>query len=97
MLDKNKKRKYPNNIMSTQKSKEINNGSGSNDNQEEPQEPQWVDLGPNKTSWVWKHFGVKTDGRAYCRYKVLRGGVEEKCNYSCMYNRLGCRNLYMPK
>jgi hypothetical protein len=86
MLDKNKKCKYPNNIMSTQKSKKINNGSGSNDNQEEPQEPQWVDLGPNKTSWVWKHFGVKTDRHAYCRYKVLRGGVEEECSYSCMYN-----------
>jgi hypothetical protein len=39
MLNKNKKCKYPNSIMSTQKSKKINNGSGSNDNQEEPQEP----------------------------------------------------------
>lgn len=87
MSDKNKKRKYSNNISLTQQSKKINNGSaGSNNNQEEPQEPQWVDLGPNKKSWVWKHFGIKTDGRAYCRYKVLRGGIEEECNYSCMYN-----------
>ncbi|CAG8744985.1 2910_t:CDS:1, partial [Dentiscutata heterogama] len=21
------------------------------------EEPQWIDLGYNKTSWVWKYFG----------------------------------------
>ncbi|CAI2194388.1 314_t:CDS:2, partial [Funneliformis geosporum] len=32
------------------------------------------------------HFGIKTDRRAYCRYKILKNGIEEECNYSCMYN-----------
>src|SRR6266542_949492 len=84
MLDKSRKRKYSNNITSNQHNKKINNRN--NNQQEEPEDPQWIDLGPNKTSWVWKHFGVKTDGRAYCRYNVLRNGVEEECNYSCVYN-----------
>ncbi|CAG8757414.1 22967_t:CDS:2, partial [Gigaspora rosea] len=28
-----------------------------------------IDIG-NKSSWVWKYCGVKTDGRAYCRYII---------------------------
>jgi hypothetical protein len=35
---------------------------------------------------VYKHFGIKTDRRIYCRYKILKNGIEEECNYSCMYN-----------
>jgi len=84
MPTKNNKRKRPNNTTSTQPTNNNNNNSSPDNNQQE--EPQWVDLGTNKKSWVWKHFGVKTDGRAYCRYKVLKNGVEEECNYSCMYN-----------
>ncbi|CAI2193993.1 15252_t:CDS:2, partial [Funneliformis geosporum] len=34
----------------------------------------------------WKHFGIKTDGHAYYRYKILKNGIEEEYNYSCMYN-----------
>ncbi len=84
MLNKNKKNKHSNNI-STRPTKKSNN-DGSSNQQEEPQELQWVNLGTNKTSWVWKHFGIKTDGRAYCRYKVLKNGTEEECNYNCVYN-----------
>lgn len=85
MSNEYRKRKYPDNITSTQHTKKSN--TGSSDIRNEQQEvPQWVELGPNKKSWVWKHFGVKTNGRAYCRYKVLRNGIEEECNYSCMYN-----------
>lgn len=50
------------------------------------EESQWVDLGKNKTSWIWKHFGVKTDGRAYCRYTLNKNGSEEECGWSCVYN-----------
>ncbi len=84
MLNKNKKNKRSNNI-STRPTKKSNN-DGSSNQQEETQELQWVDLGANKTSWIWRHFGIKTDGRAYCRYKVLKNGIEEECNYNCVYN-----------
>ena len=63
MLNKNKKNKRSNNI-STRPTKKSNNDSSSNQ-QEESQELQWVDLGANKTSWIWRHFGIKTDGCAY--------------------------------
>ncbi len=75
--------KRSNNISLTRPTKKNNNNNLDNDQQEVL---QWVELGSNKTSWVWKHFGVKTDGRAYCRYKILKNGVEEECNYSCIYN-----------
>ena len=45
-----------------------------------------VDLGNNKTSWVWKYFGVKTDGRAYCRYILNKNETEEECGWNCVYN-----------
>jgi hypothetical protein len=48
------------------------------------EEPQWVDLGNNKTSWVWKYF--KTDGRAYCRYISKKNEIEVECGWSCVYN-----------
>ena len=91
-MTKNRQNKRPNNIISTRLTKKSNNNGSSNNNNnqqeelQEPQEPQWVELGTNKTSWVWKHFGIKTDNRAYCRYKVIKNGVEEECNYSCVYN-----------
>jgi len=75
--------KRSNNISLTRPTKKNNNNNLDNDQQEVL---QWVELGSNKTSWVWKHFGVKTDGRAYCQYKILKNGVEEECNYSCIYN-----------
>ncbi|CAI2200587.1 9420_t:CDS:2, partial [Funneliformis geosporum] len=80
MLNKNKKNKRSNNI-STRPSKKNNNDSSSN-KQEESQELQWVDLEANKTSWVWKNFGIKTDEHAYCRYKVLKIGIEEEYSHS---------------
>ena len=55
----------------------------SNINNDILEESQWVDLRKNKTSWIWKHFGVKTDGRVYCRYK---NGSEEECGWNCVYN-----------
>ena len=75
--------KRSNNISLTRPTKKNNNNNLDNDQQEVL---QWVELGSNKTSWVWKHFGVKTDGRTYYRYKILKNGVEEECNYSCIYN-----------
>ena len=57
-----------------------------NNQQKESQEPQSSNPEHDKTSWVWKHFCVKTDGRAYCQYKVLRNDVEEPCGYNCVYN-----------
>jgi|SRR5688572_7393557 len=81
MPDQNKRQI---NFISTRPIKRNNNIDLSSDINE--QEPQWVELGNNKKSWVWEHFGIKTDGRAYCRYKVLRNGTEVECNYSCMHN-----------
>ena len=87
MLNKNKKNKRSNNIP-TRPAKKSNNNNLSLDNnqQEELQELQQVDLGANKTSWVWKYFGIKTDRHAYCQYKILKNGIKEECNYSCVYN-----------
>ncbi|CAG8830940.1 17410_t:CDS:1, partial [Gigaspora rosea] len=48
------------------------------------EEPQWIDLGKNKISWVWKYFGVKTDNRAYCRHKDK--DEDEECGWNCVYN-----------
>ncbi len=79
MPDKNGKFKRSNDIISNRPIKRNNNNNSSSDINQ--QEPQWVDLRLNKTSRVWKHFGVKTD-----RFKVLKNGVEEECNYSCVYN-----------
>ena len=50
MPNKNKKNKRSNNI-STRPTKKNNNDSSSNQ-QGEPQELQWVDLGANKTNWI---------------------------------------------
>jgi hypothetical protein len=55
----------------------------SNASDDNSSEHQWVNLGKNKTSWIWKYFGVKTDGRAYCKYK---NGSEKECDWSCVYN-----------
>ncbi|CAG8829294.1 25827_t:CDS:1, partial [Gigaspora rosea] len=49
-------KKRNNNTLSSQQNKKIRN-----DNDLLYEEPQWVDVGSNKTSWVWKYFGVKTD------------------------------------
>lgn len=51
-----------------------------------PEELQWVNLGNNKTSWVWKYFGVKTDGRAYCKYMLNENEIEVECGWNCVYN-----------
>ncbi|CAG8732807.1 16886_t:CDS:1, partial [Dentiscutata heterogama] len=43
-----------------------------------------IDIG-NKSSWVWKYCGVKTDGRAYCRY-IINENEETECGWNCVYN-----------
>lgn len=45
----------------------------------------WVDT-TNKTSWVWKHFKLATDGRTYCFYTVTTDNIEKTCDFSCTYN-----------
>ncbi|CAG8811177.1 2064_t:CDS:1, partial [Gigaspora rosea] len=49
------------------------------------EEPQWIDIRNNKTSWVWKHFGVKTNGCAYCKY-IMNQDEAIECGWSCVYN-----------
>ena len=68
--------------MSNKKRKVSSNRSNAS-NDIHFEEPQQVELGKNKTSWIWKHFRVKTNGRAYCRYK---NGSEEECGWNCVYN-----------
>ncbi|CAG8824482.1 270_t:CDS:2, partial [Gigaspora rosea] len=62
----------------SQKSKKIHN----NNNDLLLEERQWIDIGNNKTSRVWKHFGVKTDGCAYCRYIINQDEAIE-CGWNC--------------
>ncbi|RIA88556.1 hypothetical protein C1645_826197 [Glomus cerebriforme] len=45
----------------------------------------WVDIS-NKTSWVWKHFKLATDGRTYCFYTETIDDIEKICDFSCAYN-----------
>lgn len=45
----------------------------------------WVDIS-NKTSWVWKHFKLATDGRTYCFYTETTDNIEKTCDFSCSYN-----------
>ncbi|CAG8481413.1 16703_t:CDS:2 [Cetraspora pellucida] len=59
-------KKHPNYASPSQQNKKSHN----NDNDLLLEEPQWIDIGNNKTSFVWKYFGLKTDGRAYCRYII---------------------------
>jgi hypothetical protein len=57
------------------------------------QEPQWI---PNtgKTSFVWKFFQAKTDGRAYCRYIDNNSNDKGECNYSCIYKSQTSSMIY---
>ena len=81
-MPNNKKRKN-NTILSRPTKKSNNHTLLPTDT---PEEPQWVDLGNNKTSWVWKYFGIKTNGRAYCRYILNKNENEEECGWSCVHN-----------
>ncbi|CAG8508994.1 1632_t:CDS:2 [Dentiscutata heterogama] len=74
-------KKHPNYASPSQQSKKNRN----NDNDLLFEVPQWVDIGNNKTSFVWKHFGLKTDGRAYCRY-IVNQDEETECGWNCIYN-----------
>jgi len=55
---------------------------------------QWI---PNtgKTSFVWKFFQTKTDGRAYCR-KIDKEvtGHDNECGYNCAYKSQTSSMLY---
>ncbi|CAG8617367.1 17179_t:CDS:2 [Funneliformis caledonium] len=55
--------------------------------------PQWI---PNtgKTSFVWKFFQAKTDGRAYCRYIDNNSNDEGECNYCCIYKSQTSSMIY---
>jgi len=58
------------------------------------EEPQWI---PNtgKTSFVWKFFQAKTNGRAYCRYVADKSSNDsEECGYSCVYKTQTSSMLY---
>src|SRR5579859_1040460 len=81
MPDNLKKRKNNNTVLSQRTKKNSTLLSDSS-----PEEPQWVDIGNNKTSWIWKYFGVKTDGRAYCKYILNENEIEAECGWSCVYN-----------
>ena len=54
------------------------------------EEPQWISNN-GKTSFVWKFFQAKTNGRAYCRY---RDDNNEECGYSCVYKTQTSSMLY---
>ncbi|CAG8812584.1 30838_t:CDS:2, partial [Gigaspora margarita] len=45
---------------------------------------QWIDI-ENKSSWVWKYCGVKTDGHAYCRY-IINEDEKTECGWNYIYN-----------
>jgi len=45
----------------------------------------WVDIS-NKTSWVWKHFKLATNGKTYCFYVETINEIEKTCKFSCAYN-----------
>ncbi|CAG8768655.1 24536_t:CDS:2, partial [Gigaspora rosea] len=70
-------KKRSNKTLSSQQSKRCCN----NDNDLLFEEPQWIDIG-NKSSWVWKYCGVKTDGRAYCRY-IINENEETERKWNC--------------
>src|SRR5688572_16959683 len=57
------------------------------------EEPQWI---PNtgKTSFVWKFFQAKTNGRAYCRYVDKTGDNNEECGHSCVYKTQTSSMMY---
>ena len=50
----------------------------------EPEESQWI-ANTGRTSFVWKFFQAKTDGRAYCKYINNNSINNEECGYSCIY------------
>ena len=55
------------------------------------EEPQWIS-NTGKTSFVWKFFQAKTNGRAYCRYNDNDNGDE--CGYSCVYKTQTSTMIY---
>ncbi|GES99626.1 zinc finger BED domain-containing protein 1-like [Rhizophagus clarus] len=59
--------------------------------EQEEQEPQWTS-NTGKTSFVWKFFQAKTNGRAYCRYIDNDNGDE--CRYSCVYKTQTSTMIY---
>jgi|SRR5271154_6105826 hypothetical protein len=58
----------------------------------EPDEPQWL---PNtgRTSFVWKFFQAKTNGRAYCRY-IIDNNSNKECEYSCIFKSQTSSMIY---
>ena len=56
--------------------------------------PRWI---PNtgKTSFVWKFFQAKTNGRAYCR-KIDKAttGHDNECGYNCAYTSGSFRSAF---
>lgn len=58
---------------------------------EEQEELQWVS-NTGKSSFVWKFFQAKTDGRAYCRY--IDNDDNKECGYSCIYKTQTSSMIY---
>ena len=58
---------------------------------EEQEEPQWIS-NTGKTSFVWKFFQAKTNGRAYCRYKD--NDSDNECGYNCIYKTQTSSMIY---
>jgi len=57
------------------------------------EEPQWIS-NVGKTSFVWKFFQAKTNGRAYCRYIDNDNDNNEECGHSCVYKSQTSSMLY---
>ena len=56
-------------------------------------ELQWI-FNTGKTSFVWKFFQAKTDGRAYCRYVNRNGDNNDECGHSCVYKSQTSSMMY---
>ena len=59
----------------------------------EEKEPQWIS-NVGKTSFVWKFFQAKTNGRAYCRYIDKDSDNNEECGHSCVYKTQTSSMIY---
>ena len=57
------------------------------------EEPQWIS-NTGKTSFVWKFFQAKTNGRAYCRYIDNTNDNNEECGHSCVYKTQTSSMMY---
>src|SRR3954470_7372837 len=57
------------------------------------EEPEWIS-NTEKTSFVWKFFQAKTNGRAYCRYIDKNSDNNDECVHSCVYKTQTSSMMY---